>query len=187
MDIREHSVTLVSVVIGLGLTELLGNLNRLIRARGKVRWHGLPVAWTLYVLLLVVTFWWGVYLGVLGITTPQNAFEFLLNLCSPLIVYLICSAALPDIDVERGVDLKAAYFSGARYFFGLTIAYILVTMVQVAVQSGGLEWSQLMAIRVGLVAAVLPLVWVRSERYHWCAAILVLALTAYRMTLQVLR
>ena len=82
MDIREHSVTLVSVVIGLGLTELLGNLNRLIRARGTVRWHGLPVAWTLY---------------------------------------------------------------------------------------------------------VLPLVWVRSERYHWCAAILVLALTAYRMTLQVLR
>jgi len=45
MDIREHSITLVSVIVGLGLTELLGNLNRLVRSRRDVRWHALPLIW----------------------------------------------------------------------------------------------------------------------------------------------
>jgi hypothetical protein len=45
MEIREHSITLVSVIVGLGLTELLANLNRLVRMRAEVRWHALPLVW----------------------------------------------------------------------------------------------------------------------------------------------
>jgi hypothetical protein len=45
MDIREHSITLVSVIVGLGLTELLANLNRLVRSRRDVCWHALPLVW----------------------------------------------------------------------------------------------------------------------------------------------
>ena len=36
MDIIEHSVTLISIIIGIGLTEMLGNLHRLIRNRARV-------------------------------------------------------------------------------------------------------------------------------------------------------
>jgi hypothetical protein len=44
MEIREHSITLVSVIVGL-LTELLASLNRLVRMRTEVRWHALPLVW----------------------------------------------------------------------------------------------------------------------------------------------
>jgi hypothetical protein len=186
VDIQEHSVVLVSVIVGLGLTELLSRFSRLIRSRGRVRWYGLSLAWVVFALLVVVSFWWGVYLGSLGITEPGSSFEFLLNLSTPVIVYLLCATALPEIDCEQDVDLRAEYFSGARYFFSLAAAYVVFTAAQVAVQAGGLEWSRLMAIRVGLLAGLLPLIWVRSERYHWCAALVVLTLIAYRMTFQVL-
>ncbi|HZW50559.1 MAG TPA: hypothetical protein VFF05_01740, partial [Rudaea sp.] len=68
MDIREHSVALISVVIGLGLTSLLGNFNRLMRRRGEIRWDALPLAWALIALMLVNNYWWGVYLGMVTST-----------------------------------------------------------------------------------------------------------------------
>ena len=42
MDITEHSLTLISIIIGLGLTEMFGNLHRLIRNRSRVTWDWLP-------------------------------------------------------------------------------------------------------------------------------------------------
>jgi hypothetical protein len=38
IDIATHSATLISIVIGLGMTEMFGNLYRLIRNRSRVRW-----------------------------------------------------------------------------------------------------------------------------------------------------
>ena len=32
MDVTSHSITLISIIVGLGLTELLPNLHRLIHA-----------------------------------------------------------------------------------------------------------------------------------------------------------
>jgi hypothetical protein len=43
MTLREHAIALVSVVIGLGLTQLLSNLHELIAARRRVRWYALPL------------------------------------------------------------------------------------------------------------------------------------------------
>ena len=59
MDIREHSVALISVVIGRRLTSLFGNFNRLMRRRGEIRWDALPLAWALIALMLVNNYWWG--------------------------------------------------------------------------------------------------------------------------------
>lgn len=42
MDFTAHAVTLISIVIGIGLTEMFGNLHRLIRNRTRVTWDWLP-------------------------------------------------------------------------------------------------------------------------------------------------
>ena len=51
MDITEHSLTLISIIVGIGLTEMLGNLHRLIRNRRRVTWDWLPVTWAAQKLL----------------------------------------------------------------------------------------------------------------------------------------
>jgi hypothetical protein len=56
MDITTHLVTLISIIIGIGLTEMLGNLHRLIRNRRRVTWDWLPVAWSAALLLLVINY-----------------------------------------------------------------------------------------------------------------------------------
>lgn len=186
MDIREHSITLVSVIVGLGLTELLSNLNALIRSR-DVRWYALPLAWAAVCLILVVNLWWGIYLGAIGIATPSNAGAFLLYLVVPVLLYLMCSAALPTVDKSLAVDLRASYYASSRYFSALLFAYVAATMLQAYLAGSG-QWTTLATVmRAGILLVLLPLVWVRRPWYHWLAAVFMLVVLSLRMMTQTLQ
>jgi len=76
MDITAHAVTLISIIIGIGLTEMFGSLHRLIRNRSRVTWDWLPVVWSATLLVLVLNYWWSIYLGVAGFQQSSNAAEF---------------------------------------------------------------------------------------------------------------
>jgi len=79
-------LTLVSIVVGLGLTELLLTFYQLVRARRSVTWDPLPLAWALLILVAVVNFWWGIraiMAGASGWTTG----EFLLAMISPVFIF----------------------------------------------------------------------------------------------------
>lgn len=179
MDIREHSLALISVVIGLGLTSLLGGFNRLMRRRREVRWDALPLAWSLVVLLLVNNYWWGLYLGEVAAVAPSNVDNFLLGLIFPILLYLICAAALPDARALRGHDLLAAYFAESRYFFALIILYVFATGWGTAAHAGAFHWNEHMWLRLVIIGLCLPLMWTRRLWLHWLAAVMVLAIMAY--------
>ena len=80
MDLREHAFALVSVVLGLALTQLLSNLNDLISARKHVRWYPLPLIWAATAFAVATNYWWGMFLGVTGVHLSANAAEFLLRM-----------------------------------------------------------------------------------------------------------
>ena len=188
MDIRDHSITLVSVIVGLGLTELLASLNGLVRSRNAVHWYALPLAWAAVCLILVVNLWWGIYLGAIGIATPSNAGAFLLYLIVPVLLYLVCSAALPDVRGPAAVDLRASYYASSRYFSGLLLAYVAAAMLQAYLARGSVEWTTMtIVLRVGILVVLLPLVWVRQPWYHWIAAGFMLVVLSLRMMTQTLQ
>jgi len=184
MDIREHSVALISVIVGLGLTVLLANLNKLIRARREVRWDALPLLWALIALLFVNNYWWGLYQGSVVATAASSAATFLVGLSMPIMLYLICAAALPNVRSTRGGDLRAAYLAESRYFFALILLYVLATLAQTLVALGAFRWSESMVQRCLIMAIVAPLIWKRSIGYHWFAAIAILLMLIYRLTQQ---
>jgi hypothetical protein len=175
MDIREHSLALISVVIGLGLTSLLGGFNRLMRRRRELRWDALPLTWALVVLLLVNNYWWGLYLGSVTVAA-SNVDMFLLGLLFPILLYLICAAALPDAHALQRRDLLAAYFAESRYFFALIILYVFATGWGTAAHAGAFQWNEHMWLRLVIIALCLPLLWIRKLLLHWVAAVVVLAI-----------
>src|SRR4026209_1338895 len=105
MDITEHSVTLISIIIGIGLTEMLGNLHRLIRNRSRVTWDWLPVAWAAALLLLVINYRWSIYLGVSSLNQSHNAAEFRLLLIGPILLFLTTASVLPNFDPDSEWDV----------------------------------------------------------------------------------
>jgi len=184
MDIREHSVALISVIVGLGLTVLLANLNRLIRARREVRWDVLPLLWALIALLLVNNYWWGLYQGSVVATAASSAATFLVGLSMPIMLYLICAAALPNVRSAGSCDMRAAYLAESRYFFALNLLYILATLAQTYVAVGAFRWSESMVLRCVIMAVIAPLIWRRSIAYHWFATGAILLILVYRLMQQ---
>jgi hypothetical protein len=186
MGLREHSIALISVIVGLGLTDLLGNFNRLMRFRREVRWDGLSLAWALIAVLLVNNYWWGMYEGYVSATSASSAGTFLVGLSLPVMLYLICAAALPNARTVAGRDLRACYLAESRYFFALVLLYVLATLVQTLVVSGTFHLTTPMIERLVIIATLVPLLGRRHVGYHWFATLVILAVLADRLFEQVL-
>jgi hypothetical protein len=188
MSPRDHAILLVTVIVGLGLSELLAGLHRLVRARHRVRWHPLPLLWAVLALILVSNYWWGVYLGLTGVENSHSAGSFLLGLLMPILLYLVCAATLPAANVVvDGLDLRAAYYEEAGYFFTLLLLYVLVSAVQVVIAAGAWQWSALNLARLGIGLLIAPLIWLRRPWCHWAVVLLLLTAMVAQLFLQAIR
>ena len=184
MSFTEHGIVLVSIVVGLGLTDLLGNFRRLVHARERVRWDGLPLAWALVALLLVVNYWWGLYLGATGIYEVETAGAFVASMVLPVVLYLVCSSALPEMVPAEGVDLGETYFRQRRFFFGLLLAYYVVVSIHTHIATDSWAWTPLDSMRAVFIAMLASLLVVRSRWYHWLAVLVAAGLLLVRLSMQ---
>lgn len=186
MSQLEYLVALISIIVGLALTDLAQSFRELIRPDHPVKWDGLPLAWSASVFLLTILLWWQGFgdlkdpsLG--GGTGPI----FLTHLLFFLLLYLCCAFALPDPDwekspgrsestgpSERSVDLKAFYFSigHRRWFFGLLIGLWVVVGIsnQLRLESGGaIQRLDLALPMVGMTALTAVPIFTDRRWAHW--------------------
>jgi len=54
MSQLEYLIALVSIIVGLGLTDLARSLRELVRPGREVRWHWLPLAWAAIAFTVIV-------------------------------------------------------------------------------------------------------------------------------------
>ena len=128
----EYLTVLVSIIVGLGLTDLAKSIRDLLHPERPVRWHWLPLTWAVVAILMVLVAWWSFY-RVLQAEVWSSPEAFLLILFSTLNLYFVCAFALPDLDGPPGsnnpdrVDLESFYFSAShrRAFFGFAIAFFV--------------------------------------------------------------
>jgi hypothetical protein len=95
MDITEYWATLVSIIIGLGLADLLVNLHRLIHDRKRVRWDPLPLLWAGITFLLLFNHWWAIAMNLDGSQDARVVSEFVLLATSSILLFLMCASVLP--------------------------------------------------------------------------------------------
>lgn len=132
----EYLILLISILVGLGLADLAKSMRNLLLPEMSVRWHWLPVAWTVIVLGYVLMAWW-VFYQLLRAEVWHHPISFLPVLLSTLALYLLCAFALPDADRkevsyhtvdaegEKVINMEAFYLSKEhrRWFFGMAAAF----------------------------------------------------------------
>ncbi|MEB3199040.1 MAG: hypothetical protein VKK62_00765 [Synechococcaceae cyanobacterium] len=118
----EDLLVLVSVLVGVALSDLAMSLHRLLRDRHRVRWDWLSPAAAALATLMIVRFWWKFYrFGQAEIWSHFG--PFLVLLLQLLQLVLLACAALPD--EGGGQDLREYYQIQARYFWWLFSSYAL--------------------------------------------------------------
>ena len=137
MDDFAHLSVLISIVLGLGITNLLMGLARVIQMRTKVKIYWPTLAWAFTLLLVHVQTWWSMF-GLRNVHTWTFP-AFAVVLMQPILLFFLSALALPDFDRDEALDLRANYFAQARWFFGMLVALVFVSLVRNVILTGHLQ------------------------------------------------
>lgn len=187
VDITEYWATLVSIIIGLGVADLLMNFHRLIHDRRRVAWDALPLLWAVVCLLWLFNYWWAVATNLDGSRNARVAVEFVLLAIAPIVLFLMAASALPRaMPAEGRLDMRAEWATSRGVFFALFALNQSIAWVN-AIAARGFVWDVAAIARTVVLALALTALLVRSRRLEWSAALLTLALVIWRMSQQAVR
>ncbi len=118
-------MVLVSIIVGLGVTELLSNVASQIRARSTSRPYWLHSVLIACIFVGLLQQWWESW----GLQNVEGwSFPILLMmLCGPILLYIVSHVAFPtDID---GADFKIHYFDNSRAIWVLLAMTVIVATI----------------------------------------------------------
>jgi len=118
MGLFEFLMILVSVIIGLGLTELLTGVANLLRSRNSVRFYWIHSLFQLGIFFALLQFWWESW-GMQDLETI-SFWAVLSILTLPVFLFLIAHLLYPS-PVENA-DLRDYYYRQVSFLWGMVIA-----------------------------------------------------------------
>lgn len=106
---------IASVVVAVGMTEIVGGWGRLARADGEIKFDWLHLGWTIYILLLSVQYWIGMWsYRELHIEYVGQIFFLVVP---TLFLVLAAFAMSPDVVNRSQIDMRTYYLEKRRVVF----------------------------------------------------------------------
>jgi hypothetical protein len=161
MDTFSYLSVLISIVLGLGITNLLGGVATLLRRRTEVRMYWPLPIWLVTLFLIHVQTWWTMF-GLRRVGHWSFA-EFLIVLMQPVLLYLMAALINPG---AGALDLKAGYLRESRPFFICLFLVLCFSLAKDLILSGHLPSAPNLAAHILLMAmSLLGAAW-RNARLH---------------------
>jgi hypothetical protein len=178
VDAFSYLSVLLSIVLGLGLTQILAATGRLIRHRERVRAHWLPMLWAGLLLVIYVQVWWSMY--GLRLRRDWTFLAFSTVLAQTATLYIMAAVVLPEQVEEGGVDLGEYYDRHHRWFFSFFLATLVVSVAKDVILAGHLPDATNLTFHAVLAAASISALVITRRRYHeWLGVACVGVIVAY--------
>lgn len=171
MDAFSYLSVLLSIILGLAITQVLQGYRALILNRRQVRFYWLSIAWSLIVLFIAVQHWWASF--GLADRTDWSFLDFAVVLIGTGLIYMVSAIVLPDVPPGEPLDLKAHYWREAPAAFAITIAAVLWSIVREWQLDGRLPRPDNLVFHLLFIAVSLLGLVVRRERVHQAIALLI--------------
>ncbi len=174
MDEFSYLSVLLSVILGLAVTQILKGFRGLVLSRTQVRMYWPVVAWALLWLLACVQSWWAMF----GMRAIHNwTFEqFAIVLLQTVLTYMVAGLIFPDLFGTEPIDLRENFFAHRRWLFLLALGVIVTSVAKDVVLVGtlpnatNLTFHSLFGATL-LIGAITP-----NERYHQAMPVFAIAL-----------
>lgn len=171
MEMFEYVAVLTSIIIGLGITQLLQGFTRLIQnpEHGKIYW--VHLSWVIYMFLTTVFWWWWEFR--LGAVEEWSFSLYMFVILYAVIAYLLCAFLFPA-DFSEYDGPKGYFYSKCKWFFGLLILFNLVDLCDTLLKgldyfwSLGVEYPVVTILKIVLAGAA---AFTKNETYHAAIAI----------------
>src|SRR4030095_13500876 len=136
MDEFGYLSVLLSVILGLAVTQILKGFRGLILSRARTRIYWPVLVWAALVLLICFQSWWAMF--ELRHYQQWTFAAFAVVLLQTIVTYMLAGLVFPDLFGEGIVDLRESFYAHRVWFFALGFLSILVSIGKVAVLYGEL-------------------------------------------------
>lgn len=121
-------ISFIAILAGLGVSDLILSLHRLLRIRNQITWHWLPIVQAIISFQVMIVFWYNIS-SDLNSPLIKTSLGFLFWLLPLICVLLIMLAVLPDKTPKVNFNLYDWYIKNRKYYFTLYILLIITTIV----------------------------------------------------------
>jgi hypothetical protein len=164
MDAFSYLSVLISLILGLAITQVLKGFRGLMHARSRVVGYWPTVLWGVLIIVISVQSWWSMF--GLRHHVDWTFLEFSAVLAQTIVVYLLAALVLPDIFGDAAVNLREHYYDHRRWFFSLLALLIATSIVKELVIQHTLQEPRDLAFHAVFAALGVSGVIVGSPRYH---------------------
>jgi hypothetical protein len=178
MDAFSYLSVLISLILGLAITQVLQGLRGLMQARTRLRTYWPTVLWAVLIIVISVQSWWSMF----GLREHMNwtFLEFSVVLAQTTVLYLLAALVLPDFVGEASVDLREHYYGHRRWFFSLLAILIVTSLGKHLILTGTVMDRVDLGFHVLFACAGISGATVRNPRYHeFLALFSAIAIGAY--------
>jgi len=164
MDEFNYLSVLVSIVLGLGIAQLLTGVGRLLQNRARIRLYWPVIACVATMLLVHIQLWWSMF--ELRDHAGWTFLDFVAVLSLPIVLYLMSALVLPDFGDSQPDDLRAHYYANCRWYYGLGVLLVLLTFARELVLDGSVDRDLDSLSKLGFAALFASGAVVRAVRFH---------------------
>jgi len=169
----EFVTVLISIILGLGITQIMSGIADLIHQWEKVKLYWPHMLWVLLVFVLHVQEWWLIW-ELKEVTTWRLPF-FLFEILYPINLFILARILFPAQGNEETIDLKNFYFKSYRKFFLMFIILSSLSAIEnIFIHEFGIEGWLVNALLLAVPLIVVLKKW-EAEWLHQFLAIVLLA------------
>jgi hypothetical protein len=170
MDAFSYLSVLLSIIVGLAITQILTGFRGIMLWRSRVRMFWPAPLWAGTLLLINVQSWWAMF-SLREVTTWTFA-GFAVVLAQAIAQYLLAAIVLPDFSAEHTADLREHYWSHTRWFFGLFIALLVFSLCKELILYERLPEHEDLMFHIGFIALSAAALFTRRDDFHKFLALL---------------
>lgn len=169
MDPFSYLSVLISIVLALGMTQVLAGVGEMLQARSHRRIYWVHAVWVFNLFLFLVVAWWIFYRW--RNVTEWTYSLFLFVLIAPTVLYLASIVLFPPRGPrgETVQDYKTHYYANRRAFFILFGLWVPVDMAD-SLLKGSAHFRELgmpyITSAILLTIVFVTAAWTRNERVH---------------------
>ena len=161
MDAFTYITVLLSIVLGLAITQVLLGFRGLILTRAKVKLYSPTLIWAVIALFVPIQAWWADF--TMREHPNWTFFALLVILLQAISIYMAAALVLPDIIGDDFVDLRKHFFEHRSWFFGAQLASVVFSLSKTLALSGHLPNRIDTAFQFTFCAAAIVAAVIRSE------------------------
>jgi hypothetical protein len=164
VDAFSYLSVLLSIILGLAITQILQGYRGLLLARGRVRLYAPALIWSALLLVMAAQAWWSSF--GLSRHTGWTFVQFSTVLLQMTLLYMMAGLVLPDMQHGEPVDLRAHYYREQRPFYGVFLVMLAVSIGKDWIIDARLPSTENLIFHGIFGAITLTALLVRKPRFH---------------------